>query len=607
MTDITANVVVSMPSQLFTMARSFKAVANGKIYIGKIDTDPVNPENQIQVYVENEDGSHVPVSQPIIINAAGYPVYNGQIAKFVTVQGHSMAVYDAYGTQQFYFPNVLKYDPDQLEQRLSSNDGASLIGTASGDSVQDVINVIEKTLNTLPGRFSVVYSEPINDPDHAQSLNQTENYIFIGYDNDGAGHVKRIKKSDFSSIDSGVITSSHLQGICVVDDDTIYVGGNNDGELVKYSFATGLKTTVATAGLRRDYPLCYDGNYIYQLQNRDESLSTGAFEYISKIIIGDGVIARTTLDRENVKFGYMQGIDFYNGGFVIFTGGSYSGDSSANKNIAALVRTSFSGCHLDDRLFLKSSFVANFGTTSGFESQSVNIFNNELYLMCYISGKLFILKEDVNGKYVGTTYKLNEVFYYGIADIGLTDAMLVSDPIATIVNTMLENSRLVQSVSDDTPRLQSVIGKQYGLLEIVKITNYRAMASFCFASSALTSPMVATSYVFGNTSTPFYYNRIGRLVSPVIYQSESIASVGLISIPGIETLSKLVLEVTHTAVSNAAIRAVYDFDDIRHIMDNSIPLINEVATSSITYRITSAGIQIIGVTGSPILRFITGS
>ena len=46
MSDITANVVVSMPSQLFTMARSFKAVANGKIYIGKIDTDPVNPESR---------------------------------------------------------------------------------------------------------------------------------------------------------------------------------------------------------------------------------------------------------------------------------------------------------------------------------------------------------------------------------------------------------------------------------------------------------------------------------------------------------------------------------------------------------------------------------
>ncbi|WP_202794507.1 phage tailspike protein [Escherichia coli] len=139
MTDITANVVVSMPSQLFTMARSFKAVANGKIYIGKIDTDPVNPENQIQVYVENEDGSHVPVSQPIIINAAGYPVYNGQIAKFVTVQGHSMAVYDAYGAQQFYFPNVLKYDPDQFKDQLSLPSGASLIGykTSTVDNYLD--------------------------------------------------------------------------------------------------------------------------------------------------------------------------------------------------------------------------------------------------------------------------------------------------------------------------------------------------------------------------------------------------------------------------------------------------------------------------------------
>lgn len=121
MSDITANVVVSMPSQLFTLARAFKAAANGTIYIGEIDTDPTIPTNQIQVYLENEDGSHVPVSQPLYINAGGYPVYSGQIAKFVTVKGHSMAVYDAYGAQQFYYPNVLKYDPDQLRQELASD------------------------------------------------------------------------------------------------------------------------------------------------------------------------------------------------------------------------------------------------------------------------------------------------------------------------------------------------------------------------------------------------------------------------------------------------------------------------------------------------------
>ncbi|EEA5465342.1 phage tail protein, partial [Salmonella enterica subsp. enterica] len=128
MTDITANVVVSNPRPIFTESRSFKAVANGKIYIGQIDTDPVNPANQIPVYIENEDGSHVQITQPLIINAAGKIVYNGQLVKVVTVKGHSMAIYDAYGCQVDYIANVLKYDPDHLEYRLSQPDGYLLVG-----------------------------------------------------------------------------------------------------------------------------------------------------------------------------------------------------------------------------------------------------------------------------------------------------------------------------------------------------------------------------------------------------------------------------------------------------------------------------------------------
>lgn len=137
MSDIVPNIVVSQPAQLFTLARSFKANANGKVYIGQIDTDPVNPTNQIQVYIENEDGSHVPVSQPLIINAGGYPVYNGQIAKFVTVEGHSMAIYNAYGVQEFYYPNVLKYDPDQLRSELENGNG-SLVGLGNGHTLADL-------------------------------------------------------------------------------------------------------------------------------------------------------------------------------------------------------------------------------------------------------------------------------------------------------------------------------------------------------------------------------------------------------------------------------------------------------------------------------------
>jgi hypothetical protein len=128
MSDITANLVVGMPVQPFTLASSFKAAAGGEIYIGRPDTDPANPANQIQVYVENEDGSHTPVIQPISINGGGFPVYNGQIRKFVTVQNYSMEVRDAYGTQQFYFEDVAKYDPNQLRAEIAGPGGAGLVG-----------------------------------------------------------------------------------------------------------------------------------------------------------------------------------------------------------------------------------------------------------------------------------------------------------------------------------------------------------------------------------------------------------------------------------------------------------------------------------------------
>ncbi|TCL07154.1 phage tailspike protein [Sodalis ligni] len=122
------NVVVSAPSQLFTLPNSFAAIAGGSIYIGQINTDPTVAANQIQVYVQNDDGSTTAVSQPISIGGGGYPEYNGVVAKFVTVEGQSMAVLDANGVQQFYYPDVLKYDPDQLRVTLASAAGATYVG-----------------------------------------------------------------------------------------------------------------------------------------------------------------------------------------------------------------------------------------------------------------------------------------------------------------------------------------------------------------------------------------------------------------------------------------------------------------------------------------------
>jgi hypothetical protein len=107
MADSDFDYQVDLPNSLYTAARSFKALANGRIYVGKVDTDPTIPSNQVVVYIVNEDGSTVPISQPIIINSGGHPVYNGQIiSKLVTDESYSLAVYDAFGSQEYYFPSI---------------------------------------------------------------------------------------------------------------------------------------------------------------------------------------------------------------------------------------------------------------------------------------------------------------------------------------------------------------------------------------------------------------------------------------------------------------------------------------------------------------------
>ncbi|MHA0919085.1 tail fiber/spike domain-containing protein [Enterobacter cloacae] len=496
-----------------------------------------------------------------------------------------------------------------LRTMLASNEGAKGIGTSSGNNAQYEFDSLHKSIDSIPSKFSIAYSEDIVGVDYAQGLAETDDYWFIGYDNNHAGHVKRIRKSDLSSVDSGTITSSHLQGIAVIDDNTIMVGGNNEGEIIRYSFTTGISTTIATTGFRKDYPFCWDGEYIYQMQNIDPSISTAEFSYLALIKPGAGVVRRSEMFRKYIRQGYIQGMTIHNGELIFFTGGSFSGDQLANRNIATIYKTSLSGTLLDAKQFYKTSFIANFGTTQSYESQGVSCFNNYLTISCYVSGKLLLLKEDdsLSGKEVGTNYSLNEVFYYGMSEVGITDAQLSTGGIQLIVNTMVDNSRLIQSVSSDTPNLQSIIGMPYGVLEIIKLTNYRAVCKFYYDSSDLASPKSAVCYVYDTSATPFYFHKLGRLTSPVLYQSTTIASTGTISISGLLTLNKLAIEITNTTATNPVVRDVYDTDDMNHLSSNSITVLTTSGSSSVAYRLLSTGIQVTAVTGSPIIRFVTGS
>lgn len=119
---------LEMPVDSFCMGRLLKNAEGGKVYVctkGTPASEMTKAENFLTVYTE-EQGVNVPVAQPIVLNQVGLPVVNGNVVSILCPQEYSLAVYDAYGEQQFHFPNVLK---DKLRKDLSSPDGAKHIGS----------------------------------------------------------------------------------------------------------------------------------------------------------------------------------------------------------------------------------------------------------------------------------------------------------------------------------------------------------------------------------------------------------------------------------------------------------------------------------------------
>lgn len=129
---------LGMPSNPFFRMDRFAALVNGKIYAGKADTDPTNPANQVQIYVENEDLTLTPIPQPVRTNIVGFPVWNGQVVKLVVKIESSMAVYDANDVLMAYFGNLFKYDPAQMWELLISARGWEYVGTTYGNVKESI-------------------------------------------------------------------------------------------------------------------------------------------------------------------------------------------------------------------------------------------------------------------------------------------------------------------------------------------------------------------------------------------------------------------------------------------------------------------------------------
>lgn len=111
---MTQYLIAAPVKDLFTRPDQFKAIFNGKIYIGAVDQDPLNPTHQIPIFVVSEDGLRTQISQPIPINSGGYATYNGSPAKFVCDTPYSIVVLDKNNAEQWRVPDISSVDPENI-------------------------------------------------------------------------------------------------------------------------------------------------------------------------------------------------------------------------------------------------------------------------------------------------------------------------------------------------------------------------------------------------------------------------------------------------------------------------------------------------------------
>ena len=75
-------------------------------YFGITGRDPLVEANQKTVYALQEDGSAVPMTQPVVGSAGGVPTLNNSNISLAVNGSYSLKILDKNGTQEYYFPKV---------------------------------------------------------------------------------------------------------------------------------------------------------------------------------------------------------------------------------------------------------------------------------------------------------------------------------------------------------------------------------------------------------------------------------------------------------------------------------------------------------------------
>lgn len=134
-----------------------KPVSNGYIYVGTVNADPEIPANQQQIYVQDENGDTIPVSQPVRTNAGGVPQYNNSPVVLLTDTNYSIKILDQNQSQVYYISGTSP-DYDIATVSVDATSGIQTVNLtgipmtiAKSDNTANVVRIIPDSTNTIMG------------------------------------------------------------------------------------------------------------------------------------------------------------------------------------------------------------------------------------------------------------------------------------------------------------------------------------------------------------------------------------------------------------------------------------------------------------------------
>ena len=209
-------------------------------YFGIVGRDPELEENRKIPYALQEDGSAVPMEQPLTGSAGGVPVYNGSPISLAVNGSYSLKILDKDGVQKYYFPHVdavnmqgfsgviaeesktvagsLSINFDKIEATTASfyqstaSDGASFKGELLKKDIDYVVNNPSRMVLLNPTADGVVILGRQMDPT-GQIVPVTDgaSALFV-FEDIAKAKESNLQPGDTVTINGGVASGDRLGG-----------------------------------------------------------------------------------------------------------------------------------------------------------------------------------------------------------------------------------------------------------------------------------------------------------------------------------------------------------------------------------------------------------